>query len=137
MVVPAKNNQTGVTRLLEACLRVFAPNHFPAEILLVDNLSHPPVEVLTHLASSLPVRLLICVKPGAAAARNLGARQAQTPWILFLDSRPGEKILTLDYGSGLLAHFRTRLSPRFSILSSRNSVLLYVVLCATDVVIAD
>src|SRR5216683_3995248 len=86
MVVPVKNNQTGVTRLLEACLRVFAPNRFPAEILLVDNLSHPPVEVPAHLASSLPVRLLICARPGAAAARNLGAQQAQTPWILFLDS---------------------------------------------------
>ena len=86
MVVPVKNNQTGVTRLLEACLRVFAPNHFPAEILLVDNLSHPPVEVPTHLASCLPVRILSCARPGAAAARNLGARQAQTPWLLFLDS---------------------------------------------------
>src|SRR6266566_8133585 len=86
VVVPVKNNQTGVTRPLEACLRVFAPNHFPVEILLVDNLSHPPVEVPTHLASSLPVHILICAKPGAAAARNLGARQAQTQWILFLDS---------------------------------------------------
>ena len=86
MVVPVKNNQTGVTRLLEACLRVFAPNHFPAEILLVDNLSHPPVEVPAHLASYLPIRRLVCARPGAAAARNLGARQAQTQWILFLDS---------------------------------------------------
>jgi len=86
IVVPVKNNQTGVTRLLEACLRVFASKHFPAEILLVDNLSDPPVKIPTHLASSLPVRILICAKPGAAAARNLGARQVQTPWILFLDS---------------------------------------------------
>jgi GT2 family glycosyltransferase len=86
MVVPVKNNQTGVTRLLEACLRVFAPNHFPKEILLVDNLSETPLEVPSHLASSLPVRILICAKSGAAAARNLGAMQAQTPWILFLDS---------------------------------------------------
>jgi Glycosyl transferase family 2 len=86
IVVPVKNNQTGVTRLREAWLRARALNHFPAEILLVDNFSHPPLEVPAHLSSSLPVRLLICAKPGAAAARNLGARQAQTPWILFLDS---------------------------------------------------
>src|SRR5260370_13380208 len=86
MVVPVKNNQTGVARLFEACLRVFAQNCFPAEILLVDNLSHPPVEVPAHLASYLPVRILVCARPGAAAARNLGARQAQTQWILFLDS---------------------------------------------------
>jgi GT2 family glycosyltransferase len=86
MVVPVKNNQTGVTRLLEACLRMFAPDRYPAEILLVDNLSYPPVEVPTHLASSLPVRVLVCARPGAAATRNLGARQARTQWILFLDS---------------------------------------------------
>ena len=86
IVVPVKNNQEGVTRLLEACIKVFAQNRYPAEILLVDNLSHPPVEVPAHLASDLPVRILICAQPGTAAARNLGAMQAQTQWILFLDS---------------------------------------------------
>ncbi|HJT57125.1 MAG TPA: glycosyltransferase [Ktedonobacteraceae bacterium] len=86
IVVPVKNNQIGVTRLLEACLKIFPRDDCPAEIVVVDNLSHPPLEVPAHLASSLPVRLLICTRPGAAAARNLGACQAQTPWILFLDS---------------------------------------------------
>jgi len=86
IVVPVKNNQIGVTRLLEACLKIFPPKHCLAEIVLVDNLSHPPVEVPAHLASSLPVRVLLCTQSGAAAARNLGARQAQTRWILFLDS---------------------------------------------------
>lgn len=86
IVVPVKNNQTGITRLLEACLKVFAPNRFPAEILLVDNLSHPPVEVPAQLASYLPVRILVCARPGAAAARNQGALQAKTQWILFMDS---------------------------------------------------
>lgn len=32
------------------------------------------------------MRVLLCTQAGAAAARNLGARQAQTRWILFLDS---------------------------------------------------
>src|SRR5260370_15278310 len=86
MVVQVKNNQTGVRRFLEACLRVLVANRFPAEILLVDKLSLPLVEVPPHLASYLPVRTLVCARPGAAAARNLGARQAQTQWILFLDS---------------------------------------------------
>src|SRR5260370_23617136 len=74
MVVPVKNNQTGVTRLLEACLRVFFPNRFPAEILLVDNLSHPLVEGPPHLASYLPVRTLVCARPPAASALHLRAR---------------------------------------------------------------
>ena len=86
MVVPVKNNQTGVSRLLDACVKVFAPNRYPAEILLVDNLSRPPLEIPAHFASSLPVRALVCTQPGAAAARNLGARKARTQWILFLDS---------------------------------------------------
>lgn len=86
IVVPVKNNQIGVTHLLEACLKIFSIGHSPSEIVLVDNLSHPPVEVPAHLASSLPIRVLLCTQPGAAAARNLGARQAQTRWLLFLDS---------------------------------------------------
>jgi GT2 family glycosyltransferase len=86
IVVPVKNDQIGVTRLLEACLKAFTPNCYPKAILLVDNLSEPPLEVPTHLTSSFPVHLLICAKPGAAAARNLGSQQAETPWILFLDS---------------------------------------------------
>ena len=86
IIVPVKNNQIGVTRLLEACLKIFYSKPCPAEIVLVDNLSHPPVEISAHLASSLPVRVLVCTQPGAAAARNLGARQALTQWLLFLDS---------------------------------------------------
>ncbi len=86
IVVPVKNNQVGVDRLLKACLKAFTPRYCPAEILLVDNLSHPPLEVPSQAASCLPVRVLVCSQPGAAAARNLGARQVRTRWILFLDS---------------------------------------------------
>jgi len=86
MVVPVKNNQRGVSRLLDACLETFPSECCLAEIMVVDNLSHQPVEIPAHLASSLPVRVLVCEQPGAAAARNFGARQARTRWILFLDS---------------------------------------------------
>jgi hypothetical protein len=81
MVVPVKNNQTGVTRLLEACLRVFAPNHFPAEILLVDNLSHPPVEVPTHLASIVQLPESSCAKRKKAYLRkHIGGVSGPSPW---------------------------------------------------------
>jgi GT2 family glycosyltransferase len=86
IVVPVKNNQAGVERLLTACLTVFPPHQCPAEIVLVDNLSAPPVDVPAQVASALPVRLVVCSQPGAAAARNVGARLARTQWILFLDS---------------------------------------------------
>jgi GT2 family glycosyltransferase len=86
IVIPVKNNQSGVDRLLEACLKIFTPNNCPAEILLVDNVSHPPLELPLQVASFLPVRMLICSQPGAAAARNFGAQQVSTGWVLFLDS---------------------------------------------------
>ena len=63
IVVPVKNNQIGVSRLLDACLKVFVLNHCPAEILIVDNLSDTPVEVPAYLASYLPVRVLFCTRP--------------------------------------------------------------------------
>lgn len=86
MVVPVKNNQRGISRLLNACLKIFPLECCLAEIMVVDNLSRQPVEIPAHLASSLPIRVLVCEQPGAAAARNFGARQARTRWILFLDS---------------------------------------------------
>ncbi len=86
VIVPVKNNQAGIARLLDACLSVFSPQQCPAEILLVDNLSIPPLKVPAYLAWDIPVRVLVCSRPGAAAARNHGTRQARTPWLLFLDS---------------------------------------------------
>lgn len=86
IIVPVKNNQAGVTRLISACLEVFSPTNCPAEIILIDNMSSPPLEIPAHLAWNLPVHVLICSRPGAAAARNDGIQQARTKWLLFLDS---------------------------------------------------
>ena len=86
IVVPVKNNQEGISCLLEACQNVFSQENHPFEIILVDNLSTPPLQVPAHLAISLPVSIIVCTRPGAAAARNQGIRKAQTRWILFLDS---------------------------------------------------
>lgn len=86
MVIPVKDNQSDVLRLLNACLNVFPPRQGAAEIIIVDNNSCPPVTVSAHLASRLPVRVVCCTHPGAAAARNRGIQQAHTPWVLFLDS---------------------------------------------------
>lgn len=86
IIVPAKNNQIGISRFINACLNVFSPHCCPAKIFLVDNLSSPPLEVPANLAWDIPVHILICPQPGAAAARNYGAQQATTQWLLFMDS---------------------------------------------------
>jgi GT2 family glycosyltransferase/uncharacterized LabA/DUF88 family protein len=86
IVVPVRNNSDGVRRLLIACLDVFTPQQGPREMLLVDNLSHPPLELPGHVRWGVPIRVLRCSRPGPAAARNLGVGQASGNWVLFLDS---------------------------------------------------
>lgn len=86
VIVPVRDNQTGIHRLLDACLHIFSPTHHPREIVIVDNLSYPPLELPPLCTWGLPVRLLFCDRPGAAAARNLGMRQARGNWLLFLDA---------------------------------------------------
>src|SRR5712692_1494538 len=58
IVVPVRNNSDGVRRLLIACLDVFTPQQSPREVLLVDNLSHPPLELPGHVRWGLPIRVL-------------------------------------------------------------------------------
>jgi glycosyltransferase involved in cell wall biosynthesis len=86
LVVPVYNNRQGAQRLLTACLDVFSPRHCPKEIILVDSLSTPLLTFPRFASWGLPLQVLSCPRPGAAAARNLGARTATGEWVLFLDS---------------------------------------------------
>jgi glycosyltransferase involved in cell wall biosynthesis len=72
----------------------------PLEIIVVDNNSVEPIYVPNrHLATGTPIRLLTCTKPGAAAARNVGAAAAQGNWLLFTDS---DCIPSLSFITGYL-----------------------------------
>jgi len=86
MIIPTKNNPVGLHRLLMTCLEIFSPQQCPGEILIVDNLSSPAVELPWQMTWGLPVKVLACTRPGLAAARNLGAQQARGHWLLFLES---------------------------------------------------
>ncbi len=78
-VVPVKDNQAGVDRLLRAFAALPASAQ-PREIFIVDNRSSRRIVVKRG------ARLLLCTTPGPAAARNVGWGACETPWVLFLDA---------------------------------------------------
>ena len=53
----------------------------------------PAIEVLDVVAGR-PLRIVLGLGRGPAAARNLGARLARTPWIAFLD----DDVVVLEAG---------------------------------------
>lgn len=85
VVIPVKGNQHGVERLLDS-LFDGGESTYPLEVILVDNNSPEPLRIPERHRNTASVRLLKCAKPGAAAARNVGAAAARGEWILFTDS---------------------------------------------------
>jgi glycosyltransferase involved in cell wall biosynthesis len=96
-VVPVKDNQAGIDRLLRRFARVAVGGGSPGEIIIVDNRSDPPIRLPENLRiAGTQVRLLKCPRPGPGAARNDGVAAAAGKWILFTDSDcvPTETTLT-------------------------------------------
>ena len=83
VVVPVRNNQAGVDRLLQGFMSI---EERPREILVVDNASAVPVRVDRGFADELGVAVASAQRPGPAHARNVGWRLASAPWVLFVDS---------------------------------------------------
>jgi len=87
LVLPVKDNQQGVNHYLDTLFEIFLPREFPREVIIVDNNSNPPIWICNrHLNRGLVVTLLLCAKPGPAAARNFGVLHSTGSWILFNDS---------------------------------------------------
>jgi GT2 family glycosyltransferase len=86
VIVPVKDNQTGVDRLCAEAWRALAHTP-PREVIIVDNNSAVPTRVPTcRRGRPFRVRRLDCPTPGPAAARNAGASAATGKWLLFTDS---------------------------------------------------
>lgn len=93
IVIPVKNNQAGVDRLL-AALRSLPENDVDQhilEVIIVDDGSSPPVHVppdysVGRQVNRRPVLVYRGAGRGPAAARNLGAAKARGAWLLFMDS---------------------------------------------------
>lgn len=84
IIIPVKDNQIGVNRLLEELARITQDSCTPREVIVIDNLSSVPLEI--HKQYPFPVLLANCKKVGPAAARNVGVSHSTGQWLLFLDS---------------------------------------------------
>ncbi len=89
VIIPARDEEAYVTRALDSV----ATQTWPIsrlEVVVVDNgSSDRTVAVVRDYASAHPelaLTLLVERRPGAARARNIGARSARGRWLLFLDA---------------------------------------------------
>ena len=97
IIIPVKNNQSGVNRFLQAFFQTQKQSHFPIELIIVDNNSIRPIYIPIEFSNyGLCIKLLSCKKVGPAAARNVGVHHSKGDWILFCDSDciPTETMIT-------------------------------------------
>jgi glycosyltransferase involved in cell wall biosynthesis len=90
IIIPVKDNQEGINRLLHSIFERTAEAYLPREIIIVDNLSKAVTVVPDELKMApIPIHVIECLKPGPGNARNAGAKyayQSGAKWGLFIDS---------------------------------------------------
>lgn len=84
IVIPVKDNQTGIDTYLTNFFVTTPTQSYPLEIIIVDNNSRYPI--VNRVEYPIPVRVVECTKRGPAAARNEGVKHSKGSWILFHDS---------------------------------------------------
>ena len=80
IIIPAYNAEATITKCLDSLLKSKAEND---EVIVVDNNSSDDTK---EIVKSYPVKLAVCEKRGAAAARNCGTKLAKNDIFVFLDS---------------------------------------------------
>lgn len=89
IIIPVLNAAATLPRLLEALARevMALPDGLTAEVIAVDNGSRDgSLEILRRPSPELPLRLIATDRPGPAAARNAGIRQAAGRVLVLLDA---------------------------------------------------
>ena len=84
IVIPVKDNQSGIDRFLIELIQITSADHYPAEIIIIDNNSHHRLKV--PQSYPIAIKVFTCLEFGPAAARNVGVKNASGKWILFTDS---------------------------------------------------
>jgi len=93
VIIPTHNRCDSLQRTLNSLDRQTYPNHQYEVIVVADGCTDRTVENISKVVRSLKLRIIEQPKSGAAVARNLGARNANGKFLLFLDddvvSEPG------------------------------------------------
>ena len=101
-VIPTKDRPEA---LGEAVRDVLGQSRVPERIVVVDASAFPyevPHELAAHAARLAVEVVVVPSRPSTSAQRNLGAREVETPVVLFLDD---DVRLPPDYAGTLLAHW--------------------------------
>lgn len=95
IIIPVRDNQTGIDNYLEYFFKHHSQDNFPREIIVVDNNSQNEIKIAEKFLICGKVKLVKCTRRGPASARNQGAAIAQGEWLLFNDSDciPSEKLI--------------------------------------------
>lgn len=86
-LLPTRNRPLALWQTLAALGTLPCDDHeaVGGEVIVVDNASHPPVELPDELDNGLPLRCVRLDTNRGAAARNHGAAVARGEWLVMLD----------------------------------------------------
>lgn len=89
IVIPVFNAEKYLPRVLKSVFTAVALSKVTTEVLLIDNGStDSSLKIAQKFAKNSPLKIsvLYCHIPGAAAARNYGAKEAKGKYIWFIDA---------------------------------------------------